>query len=254
MADKPFALFGAGYVYDKTNQNVFLGYGEIGITFETNVVEIPRGNFSLSTNKKHLRGGIGGTASWHYTSAAQLAALTGGSVTAPVAGSGITVAVEETHTIPASPGPYTVAVTNAATFVAGTIGDNSVYSVTAGVKTWFENGAAAASGVFTETGGTMTFDASDAETVIYVTYLYTNATGSYVTIDPNDTGSKFEGYFVIEAVDETTSAKSYVTYHALKAEWIGNFTHSAPRAGHNVISRDFWLNNDAVGDIIVHYG
>ncbi len=254
MAVKPYAFFGAGMVYDKTNQTTYLGFGEIGVTFETASIEIPKGNFSLTTNRKSLRAGISGTASWHYASANQLAILTGGSVTAPVAGSGISVAKEESHTIPASPGPYTVDVTNKTTFVAGTIGDNSVYSVAAGVKTWFENGAAAASGVFTESAGTLTFDATDAETVVYITYLYTNATGSYVTIDPQDTPAKFEGYFTVEAVDETTGASDYVTFHALKAEWTGNFTYGAPREGHNVISRDFFLNNDASGDIIVHFG
>lgn len=255
MAVVPYALFGAGKIIDKTNENSFLGYGRIGFNFETSMVEIPKGNWNLTTIRKALRGGISGTASWHYTSANQLAILTGGSVTGPAAGSGISVAKEEVQTVPAAPA-YTVDVDNKATFVAGTIGDNSVYKVTAatGAKTWFEKAAAAAAGKFSETGGTLTFAAADADTTIYIDYLYTNSTGQYVTIDPTDTGSKFVGYFTVEAVNETTGATEYITFVALKAEWTGNFTLGADREGHEAISRDFFINNDAVGDIKVYFG
>jgi len=87
-----------------------------------------------------------------------------------------------------------------------------------------------------------------------IDYLYTNTSGQYTTIDPTDTGSKWVGYFVIEGVRETTGASDHVTFVALKAEWTGNFTLGADREGHEAITRDFFINNDAVGDILVYFG
>lgn len=253
MAVEPYALFGAGKIIDKTNETSYLGYGRIGVNFETSMVEIPKGNWNLTTIRKALRGGISGTASWHYSSANQLGILTGATATA---GTGISVAKEETHTVPGA--PYQVTVTNSGTYVAGTIGDNSVYSVTAltGAKTWYEKVGAGseATGKFSEASGVLTFHSSDTTKVVYIDYLYTNATGSYTTIDPTDTPAKWVGYFVIEGVRETTGASDHVTFVALKAEWTGNFTLGADREGHEAISRDFFINNDAVGDIKVYFG
>lgn len=254
MVSSPYALYGAGALFDATNGGIFVGYGRIGITFDTKVVNIPKGNWSATEIRKALIGGISGSCQWHYTESDQLATLTGGS-TSTGAGCGITPNKDESGTVPAAPA-YTVTLTNAATCIDASIGDRSIYTVVSGVKTYFEivTAGAEAAGKCSVASGVLTFAVADASKVIYTTYLSTNATGTKVTIGPQDNASKFVGYAVIEGVKETTGASDYVTFYGLKCEWTGPFTLGADREGHEAISRDFHMNNDAEGDIIVYFG
>uniref|UniRef100_A0A6M3IIM6 Uncharacterized protein n=1 Tax=viral metagenome TaxID=1070528 RepID=A0A6M3IIM6_9ZZZZ len=244
------ALVGQGMVFDTTNKYPFLGYGEISINFDTNEIEIPKGNWSNQMVYHSLLGGIGGTVSWHYSDANLIAALTGGTATAS---SGISVAKEEAGTVPAT-STYTVTLTNSTTCIDGSIGHGSIYTGTGSSKAYFEivAGGSEATGKCSVSSGVLTFAVGDASTAIRTTYLYTNATGTYVTVAPDDTPASWAGYLVLERVLET-NAIGRLTIYGADIVWTGGFRLGATRAGHEAISRDFRVNNDASGDVLLYF-
>jgi hypothetical protein len=236
-------------VFDTTNKYPFMGYQEISFNIDTSEIEIPKGNWNNQMVYHSLLGGFGGTISWHYSDANLIAALTGGSVTAA---SGISVAKEEAGVVPAT--PFIVTLTNSATCVDASIGHGSVYKGTGTSKEYYEvvAGAPAASGEVQVSSGTLTFFSADEADIIKTTYLYTNVTGSYVTIDPSDTPASWAGYLVIERFLETNTI-GRMTIKALDIVWTGGVRLGATRSGHEAISRDFRINNDASGDLVIYF-
>jgi hypothetical protein len=244
------ALVGQGMVFDTTNKYPFLGYAEINFNVDTKEIEIPKGNWNNQNAYHALIGGFGGTIGWHYSDANLVAALMGGSTTAS---QGMSVAKEEAGTVP-SGSPYDVTLTNSANCVDDSIGHGSVYTGSGAAKSYFEvvSGAPAASGQVQVASGVLTFHSSDADKAVKTTYLHTNTSGVKVTIGPTDTPSSWAGYLVIERFLETNTL-GRMTIHAKDLVWTGALKLGATRAGHDAITREFRVNNDAVGDLVIYF-
>jgi hypothetical protein len=244
------ALVGQGMVFDTTNKYPFLGYAEINFNVDTKEIEIPKGNWNNQNAYHALIGGFGGTVGWHYSDANLVAALTGGSTTAS---EGISVAKEEAGTIP-SGSPYEVTLTNSAACVDDSIGHGSVYTGSGANKSYFQvvTSAPAASGQVQVGSGVLTFYSADADKEVKTTYLYTNTSGIKVTIGPADTPSSWAGYLVIERFLETNTL-GRMTIYAKDIVWTGALKLGATRAGHDAITREFRVNNDAAGDLVIYF-
>jgi hypothetical protein len=244
------ALVGQGMVFDTTNKYPFLGYAEINFNVDTKEIEIPKGNWNNQNAYHALIGGFGGTIGWHYSDANLVAALTGGSTTAS---QGISVAKEEAGTVP-SGSPYTVTLTNAGACIDDSLGHGSVYTGSGANKSYFQvvTDAPAASGQVQVSSGVLTFYSADAEKDIKTTYLYTNTSGVKVTIGPTDTPNSWAGYLVIERFLETNTL-GRMTIYAKDIVWTGALKLGATRAGHDAITREFRVNNDAAGDLVIYF-
>jgi hypothetical protein len=244
------ALVGQGMVFDTTNKYPFLGYAEINFNVDTKEIEIPKGNWNNQNAYHALIGGFGGTIGWHYSDANLVAALTGGSTTAS---QGISVAKEEAGTIP-SGSPYTVTLTNSASCIDDSIGHGSVYTGSGANKSYFQvvTSAPSASGQVQVASGVLTFYSADADKEVKTTYLYTNTSGIKVTIGPADTPSSWAGYLVIERFLETNTL-GRMTIYAKDIVWTGALKLGATRAGHDAITREFRVNNDAAGDLVIYF-
>jgi len=244
------ALVGQGMVFDTTNKYPFLGYAEISFNVDTKEIEIPKGNWNNQNAYHALIGGFGGTIGWHYSDANLVAALTGGSTTAS---EGISVAKEEAGDIPGS-GEYKVTLTHSSDCIDDSIGHGSVYTGSGAAKSYFQvvAGAPAASGEVQVASGVLTFHSSDADKEVKTTYLYANTSGVKVTIGPTDTPSSWAGYLVIERFLETNTL-GRMTIYAKDVVWTGSLKLGATRAGHDAITRDFRVNNDAAGDLVIYF-
>jgi hypothetical protein len=245
------ALVGQGMVFDTTNKYPFLGYAEINFNVDTKEIEIPKGNWNNQNAYHALIGGFGGTVGWHYSDANLVAALTGGSTTTS---QGISVAKEEAGTVP-SGSPYDVTLTNSANCVDDSIGHGSVYTGSGANKSYFTVIPPASTpdpGEVKVASGVLTFNAADADKEVKTTYLYTNATGIKVTIGPTDTPSSWAGYLVIERFLETNTL-GRMTIYAKDIVWTGALKLGATRAGHDAITREFRVNNDAAGDLVIYF-
>ena len=246
------ALVGQGMVFDTTNKYPFLGYAEINFNVDTKEIEIPKGNWNNQNAYHALIGGFGGTIGWHYSDANLVAALIGGSTTAS---QGISVAKEEAGTVPSSP-DYEVTLTNSATCVDDSIGHGSVYTGSGAAKSYFQaifaGDGAPDPGEVGVISGVLTFNAADADKAVKTTYLYTNTSGVKVTIGPTDTPSSWAGYLVIERFLETNTL-GRMTIHAKDLVWTGALKLGATRAGHDAITREFRVNNDAAGDLVIYF-
>jgi hypothetical protein len=244
------ALVGQGMVFDTTNKYPFLGYAEINFNVDTKEIEIPKGNWNNQMAYHALIGGFGGTVGWHYSDANLVAALTGGSTTTS---QGISVAKEEAGTVP-SGSPYEVTLTNDSSCVDDSIGHGSIYTGSGANKSYFQvvTGAPAASGEVEVASGVLTFAAADAGKEVKTTYLYANTSGVKVTIGPTDTPSSWAGYLVIERFLETNTL-GRMTIYAKDIVWTGALKLGATRAGHDAITREFRVNNDAAGDLVIYF-
>jgi hypothetical protein len=244
------ALVGQGMVFDTTNKYPFLGYAEINFNVDTKEIEIPKGNWNNQNAYHALIGGFGGTIGWHYSDANLVAALTGGSTTTS---QGISVAKEEAGTVP-SGSPYEVTLTNSANCVDDSIGHGSVYTGSGANKSYFQvvTSAPSASGEVQVSSGVLTFYSGDADKDVKTTYLYTNTSGVKVTIGPTDTPSSWAGYLVIERFLETNTL-GRMTIYAKDIVWTGALKLGATRAGHDAITREFRVNNDAAGDLVIYF-
>jgi hypothetical protein len=129
-----------------------------------------------------------------------------------------------------------------------------IYTGTGATKAYWEIVAPAseAAGKCSVASGVITFAAADAGKAIKTTYLHTNATGSKVTIDPTDTPASWAGYLVIERFLET-NALGRMTIYATDIVWTGPLKLGATRAGHDAITRDYRINNDAAGDLVIYF-
>jgi hypothetical protein len=244
------ALVGQGMVFDTTNKYPFLGYAEINFNVDTKEIEIPKGNWNNQNAYHALIGGFGGTIGWHYSDANLVAALIGGSTTAS---QGISVAKEEAGTVPSSP-DYEVTLTNSANCVDDSIGHGSVYTGSGAAKSYFQvvSGAPSGSGEVQIASGVLTFHSADADKAVKTTYLYTNTSGVKVTIGPADTPSSWAGYLVIERFLETNTL-GRMTIYAKDLVWTGALKLGATRAGHDALTREFRVNNDASGDLVIYF-
>jgi hypothetical protein len=244
------ALVGQGMVFDTTNKYPFLGYAEISFNVDTKEIEIPKGNWNNQNAYHALIGGFGGTVGWHYSDANLVAALTGGSTTTS---QGISVAKEEAGDIPGS-GEYTVTLTHDADCIDDSIGHGSVYTGSGAAKSYFQvvTSAPSASGQVQVVDGVLTFHSSDAGKEVKTTYLYANTTGVKVTIGPTDTPSSWAGYLVIERFLETNTL-GRMTIYGKDVVWTGALKLGATRAGHDAITREVRINNDAAGDLVIYF-
>jgi len=100
--------------------------------------------------------------------------------------------------------------------------------------------------------GVLTFAAADADKEVKTTYLYTNTSGVKVTIGPADTPSSWAGYLVIERFLETNTL-GRMTIYAKDIVWTGALKLGATRAGHDALTREFRVNNDASGDLVIYF-
>ena len=245
------ALVGQGMVFDTTNKYPFLGYAEISFNVDTKEIEIPKGNWNNQNAYHALIGGFGGTIGWHYSDANLVAALTGGSTTAS---EGISVAKEEAGDIPGS-GEYKVTLTHSSDCIDDSIGHGSIYTGSGAAKSYFTvipSGTGPSAGEVEVLSGVLTFNAADADKEIKTTYLYTNTSGIKVTIGPTDTPSSWAGYLVIERFLETNTL-GRMTIYAKDVVWTGALKLGATRAGHDAITREFRINNDAAGDLVIYF-
>lgn len=88
------------------------------------------------------------------------------------------IILEESKTVPAPSGPYTVTVAQSATFTK----DLGVLDVASG--TYMSAGAAAAAGVYTVAAGVYTFHSTDASKAVLISYRYSVAgSGATYTLD-----------------------------------------------------------------------
>lgn len=83
----------------------------------------------------------------------------------------------EPHTIPASPGPYTITVTNASTWSR----DLGVRFTSGGQPLADTHGSLTASGQYTVAAGVYTFDSADAGKAVIISYEGTSTAGTLAT-------------------------------------------------------------------------
>lgn len=87
-------------------------------------------------------------------------------------------AINETGTVPANPGPYTITAANSGTFTQ----DLGVYDATTGLPLT-QVSSAPASGEYSVAAGVYTFNSADENLEVLLNYLYTDASGNTVTIN-----------------------------------------------------------------------
>jgi hypothetical protein len=122
------------------------------------------------------------------------------------------LALDESHAVPSSPGPYTVTLTPPG---SGTyLSDWGVKYSATGVSLSRVSSVSAAGEYSVNTStGVYTFDASDADAVMKITYDYTVSTGKNVTIINEQLGSTAPVECAIRVFDPTTNTASLLTLH-----------------------------------------
>ena len=147
------------------------------------------------------KGTASGTVTFAQMWPQTLASIMGGTLSKT---GGQQAAVAEQHTITGS--PYTVALTNATTMVAGSevvivnVGGNPVFYSRVASSPTSATDATQASGTYTISAGTLTFAVGDSGNTVTVTYLYTPATGANTSIALQQVGMNSASTFSLTLI------------------------------------------------------
>jgi hypothetical protein len=150
--------------------------------------------------------------------------------------------INELGTVPAS-GPYTVSVTNAATFIENL----SVIDATTGLE-MTRVASAPATGQYAVTAGVYTFAAADASHVVWLSYSYSSTNGYTVTVSNALMGAG--STFSLVAYNQYESKYMGLKFPAIKAPKLSLAMKMADFTMQNV---DFEAYADSTGKVAYLY-
>jgi hypothetical protein len=150
--------------------------------------------------------------------------------------------INELGTVPAS-GPYTVSVTNAATFIENL----SVIDATTGLE-MTRVASAPATGQYAVTAGVYTFAAADASHVVWLSYSYSSTSGYTVTVSNALMGAG--STFSLVAYNQYESKYMGLKFPAIKAPKLSLAMKMADFTMQNV---DFEAYADSTGKVAYLY-
>jgi hypothetical protein len=244
-------LFGRGMLYHGDGDCMLRDFEQCTIRFASNEVDLPKGNLTLDELKVYFRAGAELTIGFHSIGPEVLALMLGGTSTANL---GLHCVEDEVGTVPAAPA-YTVTAANSTIATVGTTSVISVYEVdTSGNRVYFDQVTAGlGANEFTIAAQVLTFDATEAESTVYMSYMYTNATGTQVAWNPDDLPSKFTFYGIVNWLGDAGDPTDQFGIKCLNVIPKPDFEIGASRAGHNPVNLTCSINNDAVGDVIFYF-
>jgi hypothetical protein len=232
-------LFGRGMLFHGDGDCMLRDFEQCSIRFMSNEVDLPKGNLTLDDLKVYFRAGAELTIGFHSIGPESLALLLGATTTAS---QGLHAVEDEYHLVPA-----TIA-------TVGTTAVISIYEIdTSGNRVYFDQAAAAADGVFSISGQTVTFHSADEAVKTYSSYMYTDTTGTRVDWNPDDLPVKFTFYGVVNWLSDAGDPTDQFGVKLLNVIPKPDFELGATRAGHNPLTLTCSINNDAVGDVAFYF-
>ena len=161
-------------------------------------------------------------------------------------GTGQTKAATHSATVPAVAGPYTITVTNSATWVT----DLGVVNLSNGVVMTRVAGGAEATNKYSVAAGVYTFHADDTLDSVAISYTYTAVTGTTLT-STNQTSGATAGY-ALRLFDPPGGTRENGIY--LPAVKFSNLSLGMKIDDWTETSLDFTAYEDATGNLVYTYG
>lgn len=156
---------------------------------------------------------------------------------------------DESQTVPASPGPYTVDLDNSDNIA----GSEIVRSAVDGKR--YERAAAAEADKYAISSDTLTFHEDNAEDTLLIDYMRTNATaGQSVSIDPNASPSEVAIYLMFQSYDMDAGAldTQFTGLKLLKCMPQGSLNAGLEINALGELSLEFAVRNSTLGDVVFY--
>lgn len=248
MAVTPVKLIGIGKIFDCTNNVCLSNQAEFSIVSALEHIEIPAGDdFGVSYIPTQQM--FSGRVACRDITPAMITALIGGSS----ATGGLKMISGEAGTVPSSPGPYTVALANAAELYTPSGVTYAPIEVVDSDGVTYEQvaPAAEAAGKFSEIAGTLTFAAADADKVLKITYWYLDVdAGIMVSADPTNIPGAIHLLFSGKVRSTRTSAwKGFMTVEIKKCQRVGELPFGAAVGDAGTFAFDFRATVEVAADL-----
>jgi|GEM_PF-2932596 len=250
MAVTPVKLVGVGKIFDATNNVCLSNQAEFSYVHTVEELAVPAGDDfgeeHIPTKQTH-----GGRLACRDYNGSLLAALIGGST---AAGSTKFVS-KEAQTVPAT--PFGVALDNAANLYTPAGCTYAPIEVVDSDGVTYEQvaGGSEAEGKFSESAGTLTFDAADEGKVLSITYWWTDSVNG-VTVSPSVTsivGGKtyiFSGYGYCT---RQSTQKGWMTVVVKHLQRTGDVTVGAGVGDAGTISFDYRAKVSVTTDLQISF-